>query len=231
MRTTTKILFLSFFILLSSQIQALPKAFSASYTVQKSGMSLGTMQSTLSYQNSQYHYHKKTTAKGLAAMLSGDVLIENSDRVVQGNEFISKRYLRHHTSKRKDKKDQFHFSSPTSVQGNFENQPYTLNVPKNTTDLTSLELRLMQGLETNKLSRQYNIVDRGKLKRYNVQKLGTETLDLHAGHFICEKIRITKPDSNVQTILWMAKDLNYFPVRIQHIDDGDVLEARLTSYN
>ena len=230
MNIITKTLTFSFILLVSTYVQALPNAFTANYKVQKSGMYLGNMQSALSYQGQQYHYHKKTTAKGLAAMLSGDVLIENSDGVVRNNRFITKRYLRHHTSKRKDQKDQFHFNSPTMVQGNYDNRAYTLTVPHNTTDLTALEIQLMQALATNRITQQYNVVDRGQLVQYEFQKLGTEKLTLPAGDFTCEKVRISKKGSSVETLLWLAKELSYTPVRIQHIDGGDILEARMTSY-
>lgn len=230
MRIVTKALILSFFILLSPYTQALPKAFIANYSVQKSGITLGDMQAKLSYQGNNYHYHKKTTAKGLAAMLSGDVLVENSDGVVKENRLMTQHYLRHHKSKRKDKKDEFRFISSNTVQGHFEKQPYTLKVPNNTTDMTALELQLMQALATNKHSDEYNIVDRGQLKQYSFKQLGTETLNLAAGNFHCEKVQLVKKGSDTQTIIWMSKELNYIPVRIKHIDDGDVLEAQMTSY-
>lgn len=231
MKATTKTIVFLFIFLLSSYVQALPNAFTANYKVQKSGLYLGNMQASLSYQGQQYHYHKKTMAKGIAAMLSGDVLIENSDGEIKGNTFISKQYLRHHVSKKNDKKDQFHFNSPTTVQGNYENRPYTLTVPNNTTDMTVLEVQLMQDLATNKTKQEYSIIDRGELKQYTLQKLGTEALTLPAGSFACKKIRISQKDSNRQTLLWMAKDMGYLPVRIQHNDNGSVLEARMTSHN
>lgn len=218
------------FLLLTSQAHALPKAFTASYTVEKSGISLGTMQSSLKYQGNQYHYHKKTKAKGLAALLSGDTLTENSDGIVQGENFIPKNYLRHHKSKRKDKKDQFRFNSPTSVQGNYEGKAYQLRVPQDSIDPTLLELKLMQSLASNSSRIKYNVVDRGKLKNYVFQRLGTTTVNLSAGSYVCEKVRVARKGGGKQTTLWLAKELGYFPVRIQHNDDGDVIEAKMTSY-
>lgn len=230
MRILANIFTLTLFLLISTQAHALPKAFSAKYNVIKSGLSLGTMQSNLSYQGNQYHYHKKTVAKGLAAMLSGDVLIENSDGTVRGEVFTAKNYLRHHKSKRKNKKDSFRFNSPTSIQGNYEGQAYQVSVPKGTTDLTLLELQLMQSFATGKQRASYNIVDRGKLKNYTFKKMGTENISLGAGDYTCEKVQVARKGGNRKTTLWLAKELNYFPVRIQHNDNGDILEARMTSY-
>ena len=230
MRLLTNVFTLALFLLMSTQAYALPKAFSAKYNVTKSGLSLGTMQSSLSYQGNQYHYHKKTVAKGLAAILSGDVLIENSDGIVRSELFVAKNYLRHHKSKRKDKKDNFRFNSPTSVQGSYEGKAYHVTVPNGTTDLTSLELQLMQSFATGKQQASYHIVDRGKLKNYTFKKLGTENINLNAGSYLCEKVQVARKNGNRKTTLWLAKELDYFPVRIQHNDNGDILEAKMTSY-
>ncbi len=230
MKNAVKILLLISF-LISPQLYALPKAFNAEYDVSKSGFSLGTMQASLNYQGNQYHYHKLTKAKGLAAILSGDTLTENSDGIVQGESLIPKSYLRHHISKRKDKKDQFHFKTATSVQGNYDNKAYQLTVPANTSDLSLLELRLMQDIAAGKTQTKYNIVDRGELKQYSFNRLGTVTLKLKTGSYACEKVRVSRKNNKRQTTLWLAKALDYLPVRILHNDNGDKLEARMTAYH
>ena len=209
---------------------ALPRAFQANYSVEKSGLALGTMQSSLKYRGKHYSYHKITKATGLAALLSGDILIENSEGNIQGNRLISKHYLRHHKSKKKNKKDQFHFSNQTLVTGRYNSKNYTLKVPKSTTDPTLLELYLMQNFSENRRHTKYNVVDRGQLKHYIFQSMGLVTLKLSKTAYVCEKVRIVRRNSKTQTTLWLAKKLNYFPVRIQHNDDGDIVEAKLTSY-
>jgi hypothetical protein len=209
---------------------ALPKAFHASYSVEKSGLALGTMQSSLKYKGKHYSYHKMTKATGLAALLSGDVLLENSDGDIKSGHLISKRYLRHHKSKKKNKKDQFYFKNRNTVKGLYNTKSYSLTVPPKTIDPTLLELHLMQNFSENRRQRHYNVVDRGQLKQYTFQNLGIVTLKLTQQTYVCEKVRISRKNSNTQTTLWLAKKLNYFPVRIQHNDDGDILEAKLTSY-
>jgi len=209
---------------------ALPSEFHASYSVEKSGLALGTMQSILKYKGKHYSYHKITKATGLAALLSGDILLEKSDGDIRGGRLISKRYLRHHKSKKKDKKDQFYFKTKSLVRGHYNTKSYQLNVPKSTTDPTVLELHLMQSFAENRRHQKYNVVDRGQLKQYIFQSLGIVTLKLTKNTYVCEKVRIARKNSNTQTTLWLAKKLNYFPVRIQHNDDGDIIEARLTSY-
>ena len=226
-----KIFSFTLLVLFIPQLQAgLPKAFQARYSVEKSGLALGIMQSSLTYKGKHYAYHKITKATGLAALLSGDVLLENSDGNIQSGRLISKRYLRHHRSKKKDKKDQFKFKNQTLVSGQYNNHNYTLKVPKRTTDPTLLELHLMQNFSENRRNRQYNVVDRGHLKKYIFQNLGIVTLKLSRKAYVCEKVRISRRGSKTQTTLWLAKELNYFPVRIQHNEDGDIIEAKLTSY-
>ena len=217
--------------IISSQLYALPNAYNAKYKVSKSGLSLGSMQASLIYQGNQYHYHKRTKASGLAAMLSGDTLVENSDGRIQGEQFIPQQYLRHHQSKRKNQKDKFTFKTPTSVQGSFDNQAYQLTVPQGTSDLSLLEVKLMQDVAQGKLRSQYNIVDRGKLKQFIVRRLGQADIKVPMGKYTCEKVQVSPKNKSQHTTLWLAKELNFVPVRILHEDDGGKLDIRLTRYS
>jgi hypothetical protein len=230
MRITMNGFIAMFLMLVSIQAHALPKAFTASYTVEKSGISLGSMQSKLSYTDNQYTYQKITKATGLAAMLSGDTLTENSRGLIQNDTFVSKAYQHHHKSKRKDKKDQLSFETAGSARGSYETKPYELAVPNGTTDLAALELQLMHNMLSGKHQSQYHVVSKGSLKVYAIERAGTELLDLSTGNYHCEKLVLSRKDSDIQTTLWLAKELDYFPVRIQNSNKGKLLTATITSH-
>ena len=216
--------------IISPQLYALPNAYSASYKVSKSGLLLGSMQVSLVYQGNQYYYHKLTKASGVAAILSGDTLVENSSGRIQDGQLITLKYLRHHKSKRKVQKDEFIFKTPTLVQGTFNQQAYQLNVPQGTSDLSLLEVKLMQDIAKGGLHHSYNIVDRGKLKQYLVRKLGQADIEVPMGKYTCEKVRISQKNKSQHTTVWLAKELNFVPVRILHEDDDGKLDIRLTNY-
>lgn len=229
LKTTIKYCTLFFLMNLTSLTHAAPTAFQAQYAVQKSGMTLGTMQATLSYSGNTYTYQKSTKTNGLAALLSGDTLNERSQGSKQGVQLSSNQYLHHHKSKRKDKRDQFSFTTPTQVQGQYKDQAYQLQVPAGTVDPALLELHVMDDIATNR-PLNYNVTERGKLKQYQFQKLGQETINVPAGQYQCEKVQVVRDGGKRQTVLWLAPALNYALVQVRHTDDGDVIQTQLQSY-
>lgn len=226
---TIKYFSLFFLMSLTSFAHAAPGAFQAQYAVQKSGMTLGTMNATLNYSNNAYTYQKSTKTTGLAALLSGDTLNERSQGKKHGEQLNSSQYLHHHKSKRKDKRDQFNFTAPTQVQGQYKDQAYQLTVPAGTVDPALLELRVMDDLAANR-PLNYNVTERGKLKQYRFQKLGQEAISVPAGQFQCEKIQVVRDGGKRQTVLWLAPELNYALVQVRHTDDGDVIQTQLQRY-
>lgn len=208
---------------------AAPQAFQASYSVLKSGISLGEMNATLVYSGNQYTYLKKTKANGLAALISGDTLTERSHGDKKGNQLNSKNYLYHHKNRRKDRRDQFNFAAPTQVEGDYKGTAYSLVVPTGTIDPALLELRIMDDMLANK-PLNYRITEKGKLKNYNFRKQGKETLSLPAGRYEADKIQIVRNGGERTTTIWLAKELNYVPVKIRHNENGDILETQLTNY-
>ncbi len=206
---------------------ALPAAFNASYSVSKSGLTLGEMRVSLSYTNNHYAYHKSTRATGLAAWLSGDKMIENADGKVHGNSIFPESYLFHHTSKRKDRKDQLQFVNPRLAKGSYKGRAYSIQVPGGTLDRAALELALARDLAAQKKSLTYSIVERGKLKTYHLTRQGVEKINIGGKNYHAEKIMVARKGAARKTILWLAKELDYMPVKINHIEKGDAIVSNL----
>lgn len=205
--------------------QAAPQAFQASYSVEYSGLSVGTMQSSLSYTNNTYTFQKLAKANGLAAMLSGNTINERSSGLKQGNQLQTQSYLYDFKSKRKARKDQFTMNA-NKVNGTYEDKPYSLNVPANTTDPILVELKLMDDLAANR-ALTYQVTEKGKLKTYQFKRLGKEKISVPAGDYTAEKIQLVRDDDDRQTTFWMAAELGYLPVQAQHNEKGDLVTSRL----
>ncbi|SEA18189.1 MAG: DUF3108 domain-containing protein [Candidatus Thiothrix putei] len=208
---------------------AAPTAFQANYTVTAKGIEMGTMSASLRYDGDAYTYQKLTKANGLAALLSGDTLTERSTGTKKADTLIPEHYLHHHQNKRKDKKDQLSFTSPTKVEGTFDGNAYQLNVPKGTLDIAALELHVMDALATNK-PLNYQVVSKGKLQDYRLRKTGKETLEVPAGTYECEKVEVIHNSKERQTTLWLAPSLNYAIVQVRHAEEGEIIETRLSQY-
>lgn len=211
-------------------VTAAPDAFQASYTVSAKGLEMGVMNASLRYDGETYTYQKITQANGLAALLSGDTLTERSTGKKQAAQLVPEQYLHHHKNKRKDKKDQFRFTTPTQVQGTFDGNAYQLSVPDGTLDMAVLELYLMEAFTTNQ-TLNYRVMSKGKLQDYRLRKLDKETIEVPAGSYECEKLEVIHDNNERQTTLWLAPKLNYAIVQVRHQEAGDVIETRLKRYH
>lgn len=214
---------------MTSLAVAAPDPFQASYTVTAKGLDMGVMTASLRYNGDTYIYQKLTQANGLAALLSGDTLTERSTGKKNGENLIPDHYLHHHKNKRKDKKDEFSFVTPTQTSGTFDGKAYQLTVPNGTLDMATLELSLMDALAADK-PLDYHIVSRGKLQDYRFRKLGKETLSVPAGEYECDKVEVVHDSGESQTTLWLAPKLHYAIVQVRHKEDGDTIETRLKQF-
>ena len=215
--------------LISLQAAAAPNAFQATYSVSNSGLTVGETNSSLSYNGTGYTFQKVTKANGMAALISGDLLTERSIGLKQGNQLQAQQYLYQHKSRRKAKTDQYTFTNATQVKGSLDNTPYTLKVPNGTIDPLLTELRLMEDMPANR-PLKYSITERGKLKTYQFQRLGKETITTPLGKYTCEKIQMTRDNGERQTTLWLAPELAYVAAQIQHNEKGNITEAQLTKF-
>lgn len=215
--------------LTSLQAEAALNAFQATYSVANSGLTVGETNSSLSYNGTNYTFQKTTKANGVAALISGDSLIERSMGLKQDDKLQTQQYLYQHKSRRKAKLDQYQFISDTEIQGKLDQTAYTLKVPKGTIDPALIELLLMEDVAANR-PLNYSITERGKLKTYQFQRLGKETITTPLGKYTCEKVQMTRDNGERQTTLWLAPELAYLAAQIQHNEKGNITQAQLTKY-
>lgn len=215
--------------LMLSPLYAAPAAFEATYTVSTKGLNIGETNVQLSYQGSQYTYQKNTKANGVAALLSGDTLTERSTGQTSDKNLSPQQYTQQHKSKRKNKRDSFEFTNATQISGTYNDTPYQLAVPAGTLDAAVMELYLMDDLATGK-PLQYQVASKGKLQAYHFRRLGTETIEVPAGKYTCEKVEVAHQDRDQQTTLWLAPELHYGIVQVQHRENGDLIETQLNRY-
>ena len=157
----------------SAQPTALPDAFKADYTVARGGMTLGNLHASLKYSGNNYQYEKYTKATGLAALLTGIKITENTYGQLSGLEVIPKSYLFNQSRRKKSRIDKAEFVGRNAV-GSYKDVPYKIIMPIGTQDRASLELVLARDIAQNKARLQYNVVERGKIKRYDFQKMGVD---------------------------------------------------------
>jgi hypothetical protein len=216
--------------LLSLSAYALPDAFKANYVVSKGGLTLAEMNVSLSYSNGMYRYYKTSNSRGLVSVFSGDKIVENVVGKYQGEKLLPSNYIYHHTSKRKDRKDQFQFIGNSQVRGTYKDRAYNFTVPTDTLDRASLELAMARDLQAKDPSLVYSVVEKGKQKDYVVKRLGKETITIGGKSYHTEKLTIERDTSERKTIFWLAEEVDYMPVKIEHIEKGTPIQTTLKSF-
>lgn len=217
-------------LLLSAQAGfSLPPAFQANYSVSKGSMSLGNLHTALKYSGNQYSYHKFTKATGLAALLTGIRITDNSDGKVSGQNIIPQNYLYNQSKRKKARIDKIRFHSKNAA-GNYKGNAYNLAISPSTQDRASLEIVLARDLSLNKKILSYPVVSRGEKSQYTFHKMGSEVLKTSAGTFNTIKVKVVRSGNKRETIFWMAKELGYMPVKIRHREKGDIITSVIKNY-
>ena len=212
-----------------AQPTALPDAFEADYSVARSGLTLGNLHVSLKYSGQNYEYHKYTKAIGLAALLTGINITENTNGQLSGLQVIPKNYYFNQTRRKKSRIDKVEFTG-RNVMGSYKNTPYKLIMPNGAQDRASLELVLARDMALNKSRFQYNVVDQGKIKRYDFKKMAEEKVKTPVGLFNAVKVKVIREGNKRETIFWLAKKIDYLPVKVKHTEKGQVITSVIKSY-
>lgn len=217
-------------VLFSTQaVMALPEAFQATYAVAKGSLNLGTLTAKLKYSGNTYHYDKFTKATGIAKILTGIKITEKTTGHKNGENIVPKYYLFNQSRRSKSRIDKATFSKTQAV-GSYKNVPYNISIKPGTQDRASLEIALARDLATNKQPLVYNVVERGKIKQYQFQILGNEQVQTSAGTFNTVKVKVVREGNKRETVFWMAKEIDYIPVKIRHREKDDVITTVIRNY-
>ena len=208
---------------------ALPNAFKANYSVARGNMVLGNLHANLHYSGNNYQYKKYTKATGVAALLTGIKITENTAGQISGLEVIPKSYLFNQSRRSKSRIDKATFSGKKAV-GSYKGKPYNLVIPTGTQDRASLELALARDIAQNKPRLQYNVLERGKLKQYRFQRLGNEKITTSMGSYNSIKVKVIRNDNKRETIFWLAKEFDFLPVKLMHTEKGEVITTTIKNY-
>ncbi len=218
-------------LLLASGLQAEPLPdFYANYQVELNGIQAGELRQTLSTDVAgQRKFISTTQAKGVFAFIKPDVIEETSFWVYHNDRIrpMFYRYSREGGNKDKLLTMDFYWDK-REVHIDDREHPWDLEIKKNTLDKLVYQLQVMHDLSDDRAQLTYTIADGGKLKSYEIVRLGEETIDTPLGKINAVKLtRERDADSDRKTTLWCAPALGYLPVKLEHIEKDN---SRFTAY-
>ncbi|MDO8863454.1 DUF3108 domain-containing protein [Haliea sp. E1-2-M8] len=94
----------------------------------------------------------------------------------------------------------------------------------------SHQLELARDLQGGVEELSYSVIIRGGIRDYRYQRLGDEDMETALGTLRVVKLERVRDDSDRETILWLAPELNYQPVLLRQIEDGSSYELTLQSF-
>lgn len=209
-------------LLLGQSVSAMPKALNADYSVHKGSMNLGDMNLSLSYSGNQFHYYKDTTAKGFAALITKAKIIEKVDGSFKGNHLSPTKYYFQQSTRKRSRIENTRFVG-NHAQGVYKDKKFNLKIPAGTIDRASLEIALANDITNRKPRLNYNVIERGELKKYIFARQGEERISTPAGRFTTTKVKVVRTGNKRSTLFWLAKELDYMPVKIIHREKNDVI--------
>lgn len=194
----------------------LPTQFTSVYTLKKGPITVGeTTRSLRPLDDGRFIFESVTRPTGIARLLTNGQVVEHSEwRLHQyAIQPLHYSYFNSGSKKNRDVHLKFDWTTDT-VTNTITGEPWKMPLQEGALDKLVYQLQIMLDLARNKTSLHYTIADGGKLKTYQVEILGTETITTPLGKF--ETVRVRRVHGKRKTTLWCAQRLHYLPVRIEH---------------
>lgn len=204
-----------------------PEGFVARYTLSIESVQFGETERKLEkLPNGDFLYTTRNYATGVTAMLVKDRITEQSRfRFVKGQfQPLEYRYERNGGKKTKLRSARFDWSAK-QAEGEHDGEAWQLVIRPGAMDRLLYQLAASYDLQKQRKRFSYPVADHGELKTYELNMVGVETVDTPLG--AQSTVKLQRIDGEYETTLWMAKDLAYLPVRIEHTEDGKRYRAEL----
>lgn len=204
----------------SSDLQ--PRPFSASYALHSMGTQFATMKRSLRHlENGDYLYSSETNTIGLLAMLRKDRVLEQSTWRFATGQLQPVSYQYTHTGGKKNRNVEVNFDwTARRITNTINGSSWQMPIQAYIMDKLLYQLAIMFDLDAGKKLISYAIADGGKIKTYDFELVGRETIHTPIGDFEALKLVRHKPNSDQKTAIWCARELGYLPVRVDNIEEN-----------
>ena len=212
MRLLTVLILISLSWPLYAQVQP----FTAHYTVYAKGLALGKGRLSLSLQgNNSYQMTTEIKPHDIAAFLVQDHISEQATGVLNNAIPLPIHYDYKQQGGRKDRYRSLDFDWPArQVVSHHKGKHKTLALQTRMTDPLSLYLLVMHDLQQNHQAVEYQVINKGRLRTYQVSHHGNDILETPLGALQTIKISHSRAGSKRMTMFWFAPELNYVPVQV-----------------
>lgn len=208
-----------------------PTHFSAAYHLYNRGMKVAEMVRTMeSAADGEFLFRSDTRTTGLFALVRKDRIVEESRwRFADGEpQSLSYSYTR---TGHKARKVAVQFNQDTRrITNTINGESWLMPAEPEVVDKLLYQFALMSDLRTGDTSLDYTVADGGKVKVYEIEPLGEESVRTPLGDVPALKFRHQKVGDDRLTTIWCAPRYQYLPVQVEYEDkDGNRVRAVLQS--
>lgn len=199
-----------------------PEPFEARFELEVQGFTVGETVWRVQRVSDGFIYETRTKATGFAAVFGERQVVERSEWKRVGDEIKPAKY-HYERSGRPDKTTAVVFDwDDGAVQNTRRGRTSRMPVPVDTLDKLGYMLVLMEDLKAGKRSVRYPIADgKNRMKVYELKVVGEERMRTALGTLEVLKIVRVRNDDDRETTIWVAPELGYMPVRIEHRERDD----------
>jgi len=210
---------------------AWPPQFTADYSLYSRGVKVAEMHRVMETGADGNHvFRSSTRTTGLFALVRKDHIEEESRwQVVDGSpRSIAYTYTR---SGHKKRNVAVRFDWDTRrITNTLNGESWRMPAVPQVVDKLLYQFALMTDLRAGENDLNYTVADEGKIKVYEIEPLGEETIKTSLGEFRSMKFRHQKLGDDRITTLWCAPQFQYLPVQVEYQEkDGSKVLVVLKS--
>ncbi|RMH18280.1 MAG: DUF3108 domain-containing protein [Gammaproteobacteria bacterium] len=208
--------------------------FEAEYLLKRGSFTVGSMHRRL-YKDDKGYYIFESSARprGLLSLFTSHEIHEKSRWYFDQGKIISQRYEYISGSRKKRKASTIEFHPDLSnARGTYKGRPWVITLPEKQPiyDRANYQLALVLDIRNKREPLDYLFIKKGKIKNYRFKRTGHENINTPAGHF--RTTRIERVGDKRKTTIWLARELNYMPVKLEQDDeDGAHYTLLLKSFH
>lgn len=198
--------------------------YAAEYEVRYKGRHVANAEfSVARTAENRYEFRSTTRARGIWRIASPGPAEESSDFEVRGDQIVPLRFEYQDGSRKGEDNFAISFDEAAGeihIDGQTGRQ--TLAFEAGLLDRGSLQVALMLDAAACELPGPYRYVDDDGQRIYRYEQLESRIAETGVGDLHTVRFSQQREGSSRTTVLWLASELAYLPVRIEQIRDGEI---------
>jgi hypothetical protein len=208
-----------------------PRPFTAHYTVQANGLTIGEMERSIRRDNQgRYTLETHMHTTGIMALFRDDQLLERSIWLPRNGGVRPLSYLYRQSGSR-DRVERVDFDWKDAVAtALYKGKQVRLPLKTDVYDKLAYQVMLRQDLAAGHTRFDYRVVDKDEIEDYRFRVVGKEALKTPLGVLDTLKVERIRHGNKRQTFFWCAPSLDYALVQIVQKNRGNTFASYLIDW-